>query len=219
MQKPSPASAFTLLEVLVVIFIAFVLFAMLQPSIYRKPPGLNLNVRCLSNQKQIALGLIMYEDDHHGEFPWQGLNTNGAVSAFIRDGRAASQFKVLSNYLNYTQVFLCPSDHKRNTATNFAAMTDTTTSYFVGFGWGTNQTETILTGDRHLISNGRPVPPGLLTYSNGSVMNWSRELHANMKMSYGNLSFADGHAQGVGSAGLTSIFSREGLATNLLAVP
>ena len=219
MQKPSPASAFTLLEVLVVIFIAFVLFAMLQPSIYRKPPGLNLNVRCLSNQKQIALGLIMYEDDHRGQFPWRGLNTNGVVGKFIRDGQAASQFKPLSNYLNYANVLICPSDHAKRMATNFAAMTDANASYFVNFDFETNLSTAILTGDRHLISNGRPVPPGLFTYSNGFAMNWSGELHGNVKMPYGNLSFADGHAQGVRGTDLTSIFERQGSPPNLLAIP
>lgn len=219
MQKPSPASAFTLLEVLVVIFIAFVVFAMLQPAIYRKPTGLNLNIRCLSNQKQIALGLIMYEVDHRGQFPWQGQNTNGVVAKFIRNGQAASQFKLLSNYPNDANVFVCPSDRTKRMATNFAAMTDANTSYFVSFDFGTNQATALLTGDRHLIGNGKPVPPGLFAYSNGFAMNWSHELHGKVKMPYGNLSFADGHAQGVRGTDLTSIFEQQGSAINILAIP
>ena len=162
----------------------------------------------------------MYENDNHGQFPWQVRNTNGVVTEFVRDGHAASQFRAAADYyLKNFNAFVCGSDKKRNAVTNFATLTDANISYFAAFGLGTNQAAALLTGDRHLISHGRPVPSGLFTYSNGITMNWSRELHGNIKMPFGNLSFADGHAQGVRGADLTSIFERPGLATNLLAVP
>jgi len=218
MNKPSTASAFTLLEVLVVIFIFAVFAAMLRPAF--SPPGKpSYNVLCLSNQKQLALGCIMYENDNHGQFPWQVRNPNGVVTEFVRDGHAASQFKATADYLKNFKIFICASDKKKTVATNSLMFTDSNLSYFVGFEAGTNQTVSILTGDRHLMSNGQSAPPGLFTHANGSAMNWSRELHGNIKLPYGNLSFADGHAQGVRGANLTSIFERQGLSTDLLAVP
>lgn len=217
MNKPTRTSAFTLLEVLVVIFIFAVLAAMLLPALAPRKPA--YNVFCLSNQKQLVWGFVMYENDNHGQFPWQVRDTNGLVTEFVRDGHAASQFRATADYLKNFNVFVCRTDKKRSPATNSAIMTDTNTSYFVAFGSGTNQATAILTGDRHLIGNGKPVPPGLFAYSNGFAMNWSRELHGSVKTPYGNLSFADGHAQGVRGADLTSIFERPGLATNLLAVP
>jgi len=221
MKLPSAKTkveAFTLVELLVVIFIVVILAAILLPSSHVGQKA--YSAMCMSNQKQIALGFIMWKSDYNEQFPWQISSTNyGAMEAANR-GYAAANFQVSSNYIRWPQVLVCPTDKARNTATNVAQLRNQNISYFVALGSNTNVANNILTGDRHLEANGKPAEPGLFVYSTNLTMNWTHELHDNVKNStFGCFSFADGHAERIMDKGLNSIFQREGLATNRLCIP
>ena len=85
---------FTLVEVLVVIAVFIVLVAVLPPSFPRKRPA--YGALCMNNQKQIALGYILWAGDHEGEFPTQvSIARNGSME-FISTGYASLQFRPLS---------------------------------------------------------------------------------------------------------------------------
>ena len=60
--------AFTLIELLVVISIIALLIALLLPALAQAREATN-NVSCLSNQRQIAIGLVMYAEEHEGKLP------------------------------------------------------------------------------------------------------------------------------------------------------
>jgi hypothetical protein len=99
---------------------------------------------------------------------------------------------------------------------------DENISYFGNVDAATNGANMILTGDRHLESNGNPVKPGLFVFTNGMAMGWTSELHGNSANNpVGLMSFADGHAQRVLSrdSALTKIFGQQGLTTDRLLVP
>jgi prepilin-type N-terminal cleavage/methylation domain-containing protein len=216
--------AFTLIELLAVIFIFALLAALLLPALADRNHKSSPIARCMNNQKQIAIGLMAWKTDHGEQFPWKVSSTNGGTFEAAARGYAAPSFQCLSNYIGITSVsvFVCPTDTSRIQATNFVQFRNLNVSYFFSLDTSTNAAKSILTGDRHLKRFNNPVKPGLFVYSNALTMDWSRELHPIGSPSYlseGILSFADGHVERVMGADLNSVFQREGLATNHLAVP
>ena len=92
-------TAFTLIELLVVIAIIAILAAILFP-VFAQAREKARSISCLSNMKQIGLGVAQYEQDYD-EFTPGGLNGYGGGSGY------AGQ---IYPYVKSTQVFRCPSD-------------------------------------------------------------------------------------------------------------
>jgi prepilin-type N-terminal cleavage/methylation domain-containing protein len=153
-SHPSPSQSgqvvrarcgFTLVELLVVIGIIALLIGILLPSL-SKARQAAARTKCLSNIRQLAMGIVMYTQDNSGNFPFLG-NNGGNGDAAVRhadwiwwrpdidaDGAATStpgqsQFDQVGDvgigpYLNLQRnpkVMVCPSDtptdHTRNRGT------------------------------------------------------------------------------------------------------
>jgi type II secretory pathway pseudopilin PulG len=172
-------SGLTLVELLVVICVIAILVAMLLPA--TTGPRKATMAVCLSHQKQIAIVLIMFNDDHGGKYPWQVSATNGGSMESVSNNQAFPHFRALSEYFGkQTTIFVCPTDDARHAATNYSQIFDENISYFLNLDATTNGSF-IFSGDRHLEADGKPVNPGLFVYSTNAVLNWTRELHGKVQ--------------------------------------
>ena len=112
-------AAFTLIELLVVIAIIAVLAALLMPTFGRAKESAR-GTACLSNLRQIGLGLQLYVQENNNRMP----NMRGSlVDTNLPVMPLPAPELVLSNCIGNVRVFECPSDKA-------GIFTETGSSYF-----------------------------------------------------------------------------------------
>lgn len=115
--------AFTLVELLVVIAIIALLIAMLLPVLGRAKEQAN-RVVCLSNHKQLLMGIAFYANDNKGYIPhcnWLGQETAANCPGWLYDARFTGggggwkneldlRSGALWKYIHSPKIFRCPFD-------------------------------------------------------------------------------------------------------------
>src|SRR6187402_2004180 len=106
------SKGFTLIELLVVIAIIAILAAILFP-VFAQVREKARAISCLSNLKQIGLGLTQYSQDADEGLPpaWIGYTTDPATSVGY-PGRAR-WMDVVQPYVKNTQIFTCPDSNTK----------------------------------------------------------------------------------------------------------
>lgn len=108
MRRAGRRSAFTLVELLVVIGIISTLISILLPALNRAR-GEAKRAKCLSNLRQLTMAWGMYADEHKGRLVSSDTND---VTTWVTsgDGLATLQQGALYPYINNPGIYLCPND-------------------------------------------------------------------------------------------------------------
>lgn len=108
------ATAFTLVELLVVISIVSVLISVMLPAISKAKFNAE-QIQCLGRIRQMPLAVSMYANDNKGYFPY----INSAVPSYDYGGWAAKVFQYCGPFGDVTQATF----NYRNAGKRFAVMT------------------------------------------------------------------------------------------------
>ena len=97
--------AFTLIELLVVVAIIALLISILLPTLRAAKEEAAATV-CMSNEKQIATGIFMYQGEYRGFVPANAWSE----SAWGVEKKDLWFYKLVPTYLQNPDVFICPAD-------------------------------------------------------------------------------------------------------------
>ena len=216
----SKLRAFTLLEILVVVAIIGIVAALLLPAI-AKTKAKAKRAQCLNNLKQIGISFHSFGHDHNDKFPMQVSTNNGGSLEFALGGKSLSRdfydgfrhLQALSNELGEPKLLICAAD-TRAPAAAFTSLRNESLSYFVGSTADYGQPDSILAGDRNIISPGLGSGPLLRLGANDPIA-WTSELHQYR----GTILFADGRADLFNSAGLRDAIAHSPTPQSIISTP
>lgn len=192
MKQPT-SKGFTLIELLVVIAIIAILAALLFP-VFAQAKEASKKSSCLSNTKQLSLGVILYSDDHDEVFP---PTQNSDFVAWP---------DLLASYVKINQVRVCPREV--GSATNSYGLNEMVfvdvTDYLPDLppslpGQGQLQTPsaTVMLGDLGTQDDLRtPIRNAIKLVAPEETLNDQLDARPSARhLNYANLAFFDGHAK------------------------
>ncbi|HEY6229452.1 MAG TPA: prepilin-type N-terminal cleavage/methylation domain-containing protein [Verrucomicrobiae bacterium] len=184
-------SAFSLIELLVVISIIAILAALLLSALV-SAKARSRQAACLNNLRQIGIGFTGFAVDHEGKYPMDVPERLGGSSEYINSqmidntpfSRDFHHFLALSNEVPNVKVMVCPADRKRRAAENYQTFTNDNLSYWANTRAVPHATITSLAGDWNAYN-------ATARSNDWEQINFSEQLH-NRK---GSVLFADGRVE------------------------
>jgi type II secretory pathway pseudopilin PulG len=208
------AKGFTLVELLVIIAILALLFAMLVPAVAAGKRKAQ-RIRCTNNLMQVGISFRLWRTDHGDKHP-SSVSTNkvGGLEYVVTTNFAARHFFLsMSNALAAPGVLVCAADTRRQ-ATNMASLKDANLSYFAGLDSDESKPRSLLAGDRNLAVNGVQAEGGIVEVHPTDELGWTKAMHRYE----GNLALGDGSVQNLRSRRLFRLSGLPGV-TDRLAFP
>jgi prepilin-type N-terminal cleavage/methylation domain-containing protein len=195
-QSICRTGAFSLLELLCVMFIIGLLAALILPTLNRGKDRAK-RIECEHNLHQLGIAFQSFVHDHGDKFPMAACEAMGGSQEFVQNGYAAGgefyfcyrHFQPLASELSSPAVLICSTD-TRLPATDFASLQNSNLSYFVGVKAAYDNPNSVLAGDRNLIANSMP-NPSILRSAVDNRLWWTLELHRFK----GDFLFADGRTE------------------------
>jgi len=159
---------FTLIELLVVVSIIAVLASLLLPALANARNKAR-DTTCMNNEKQQALAITMWSDDHGGWMPGAGYTSGNGIGQRVRmvsgvalNPSAATSTLIRDKFLPTDAAFICPmssrmQDKWRNTRTYLLSSWTVAYNYRYSLQYAGNSKDT----DDTPLRSGQAKPPKL----------------------------------------------------------
>ena len=202
----------TLVELLVLVAILAILAGMIPVSFTSARPKAQ-RIKCVNNLKNVGVAFHIYAESENGLFPWESTNSTGAVRSDFSKG-PEFYFRAMKNELSTPRLVVCPSDSRTEAKdwTNFSAIH---VSYLIGEDGAKRLPESLLAGDRNMMTNGVPLKTGIQRIESGADVRWDKTQHEQQ----GNAVLGDGSVRQLSSSRLKEQFKNSGLTNITLAIP
>src|SRR5207302_653751 len=158
-----------------------------------------VRITCVNKLKRVSAAVSNRSMDSNGLYPMSFYKNPSATLKFPDETNALRYFQLVTNALKSVKVVTCPDDN-RLPAANFAQLSNTNISYFIGLDGDETRPAFFLAGDRNLTTNGVQVPAGIFTVKPGSKLGWTTKMHQGL----GNVAIFDGSVQELTGASLAA---------------
>jgi len=206
-------TAFTRLELLVVIVVVAVLASMLLPE--RSPSHKSTRISCINNLKEIGTAYRLWAGDNGDLVPPQQSITNGGWKELLTNANQGAicwtNYAIMQNELGQSpKLVVCPCEDRKAAASFTNEFNNTHVSYFVGVSASEVYPQSIPAGDRNLGPGTVPDSQYGFSPKNGKgndvaipiagPVSWSLKIHsAGNPAGGGNILMGDGSGQQVSS--------------------
>jgi prepilin-type N-terminal cleavage/methylation domain-containing protein len=223
-------SAFTLIELMVVIAVTALVASMLLPT-FVKAHQKTSRISCVNNMKEIGIAYRLWAGDNGDLLPAeQSVALGGWADRLTNADQGAlcwTNYAIMANDMGQSpKLLLCPTDVRTNAASSFVhtkgtnnpvPFDDTTLSYFVGVSANDTFPQSIQGGDRNLSPGARPALDYGYSPSDGKgndvaipitgPVSWSKKMHsAGNTNGTGNILLGDGSSQQLTTADFNQVW-------------
>lgn len=211
-------SAFTLVEVIIMILVIAVLAILyLATAASRRSHGAP-RIACLNNQMEIGTAYRLWAGDNDNFWPAQQTVAKGGWADLLTNANEGSNvwinYVIMSNELGQApKLLICPGDERKPAASFSNKFDNTHISYFVGVSANDTQPQSILGGDRNLgpgtvptndygysPKNGKGNDVAIPTNTLKGPVSWTLKMHSGNSVGAGNILLGDGSGQQVSTA-------------------